>query len=48
MNGTKIPEKHTDDNPATDEESDQVKKPDLIELWKSGDVIVIEDDGEYD
>jgi cytidylate kinase len=40
-------EKHTEDNPTTDEDVDQEKK-DLIELWKSGDVIVIEDDGEID
>jgi len=39
--------KHTEDDPTTDEKVDQEKK-DLIELWKSGDVIVIEDDGEID
>jgi hypothetical protein len=42
-------EKHIDNNSTTDKEPDQVvKETDLIKLWESGKVIVIEDDGEYE
>jgi len=43
---TSDPEKHTNEERTTDEQPNQEKK-DWIELWKSPEAIVIEDDGEY-
>ena len=43
------PEKHKDVNSATDEDDNQATpKNDWLEMWKSPEVIVTEDDGEYD